>query len=430
MCFLRFLEEILRWPTGRRNLGRTIDLEPSFGNHPLDVRTQSPKFCDTSVQETDMATERQMGPGSPLIETLSSDFALHGPKSLENSVLGRFPPEIIIRIAEWLPTASAASFVFSCNAIKSILGTQYWEALNTYDGQLELPMFLTLLERDLPDYIFCYHCMVLHTGRLGRPAGVRESLPPQPRYKGGSCFVEDLIGGPFFYIYRGFRSGHFRMAMKQYRLGLDFKFYLGIFARETCHTSCFCQLQQQFRAKAKIRGGCFLLRLQQVVLLPLDRGLTRIQSAKIKVCPHFDRVGEDPNLSLPEDASCELAHQCNAKQCLRSSGLKQCDNCPLEYRIDLQECGELGTAVIITKWLDLGEGRTFLDPKWYSHFHDYRTDRTKFIDAPWIDREGLLDKLVSFEPGTIVASFEQDGDEAFGLPLPEQRVHQLAQLLN
>jgi hypothetical protein len=80
--------------------------------------------------------------------------------------------------------------------------------------------------------------------------------------------------------------------------------------------------------------------------------------------------------------------------------------------------------------LDLGEGRTFLNPKWYSHFYNERTDRTKFVDAPWIDREGLLDNLVPFEPGTIVASFEQDGDEPFGLPLPEQRIQELAQFLN
>jgi hypothetical protein len=347
MCFLQFLQEALRWATARRNLGRVMDLEPSSGNHPLHVTTQSPKFPDTPVQELDVAAERQMAPRSPLIQTLSSDVALHRPKSLETSILGRFPPEIIIRIAEWLPTASASSFVFSCNAIKGILGTRYWEALNIHDRQFELPIFLTLLERDLPDYIFCYHCMVLHTGRLGHPASKRKSLPLQSRGNAGSCLVEDMIGGPFFYFYRGFRSGHFRMTMKQYRLGLDCKLYLDLFASENGNWSCFYQLRQQFKAKAKIRGGCFLLRLQQVLLLPLE--LTRIQSAKIKICPHFDRVGEDPNLSLPEDVPCELVHQCNAKQCLRSSGLKQCDDCPTEYRIDLQECGELGTAVIITK---------------------------------------------------------------------------------
>jgi hypothetical protein len=224
MCFLKLFQEILRCTPQQRDLPKATDLEPSL---PLNVEI-------TDERQFDLRAERQVALGPPLIEILSSATALHQSKALENSFLGEFPQEIIIRIAECLLIASAASFNFCSNAIKNILGARYWEALEAEVPQLELPMFWTLLERDLPDYIFCYHCMILHTGKLEKPARVRKSIPDNPLFRRTSCYVQDFVGGPFIYLYIGFRSSYFRMAMKQYRLGLDSRFYLDLLARDTC----------------------------------------------------------------------------------------------------------------------------------------------------------------------------------------------------
>ena len=78
------------------------------------------------------------------------------------------------------------------------------------------------------------------------------------------------------------------------------------------------------------------------------RSLTRIQSAKIKIRPHFENgVGKVSKLSLPGDVLCGLVPRCNAKQCRRCSGLKQCNNYPKEYRIYLQEVVSLELRLLL-----------------------------------------------------------------------------------
>jgi hypothetical protein len=363
------------------------------------------------------------------IEIPSYKMALSRPKALEKSLLGKIPPEIIIHIAEYLSTTSAALFTFCCNAIKNILGTRYWRALKTEQPELDLPIFLTLLERDLPDSTFCYPCMVLHTWKLGRERARVDRLlkerPPQLYEKlRAPCFTKDVLYGSDTYIFDGFRYAYFQMAMKQYRLGRNFQIYLDQLALNLNYESQYDKMKQQCRTKVKICDGRLLVRVQEFVLIP-PRSLESIKTAWLHICGHFGMVGEDPKVSLPEDI--------RAKGCLRSSGLRQCSDCPTEYRIDLQECWELGVVVnelvIVTKWLDLGEGRTFLDPAWWSRFRGHnRIDQSEFNDMEWIDRGGLLAMPAPYDLGDIFGSFEKDEKrEAFKLPISEQRVQELAQ---
>jgi hypothetical protein len=225
--------------------------------------------------------------------------------------------------------------------------------------ELDLPILLTLLKRDLPDSTFRYPCMVLHTWKLGRErAKVILLLKQRPtglcqKFR-EPCFTKDVFYAEDTYIFDGFRYAYFQMAMKQYRLGRNFQVYLDQLALNlSFETYGFDVLKQQCRMKVKICDGRLLVQVQEFVLIP-RRGLKSIKAAWLHICSHFDRVGTDPKVSIPEDVP--------AQNSLRSPGLMQCGDCPTEYRIDLQECGELGDVVIVTKWLDLGEGRTFLDP--------------------------------------------------------------------
>jgi hypothetical protein len=353
-------------------------------------------------------------------------MAQHRSKALEKSLLGKIPPEIIVHIADCLPTPSAALFTFCCNAIKNIIGTQYWRAMRAEQPELDLPIFLTLLERDLPDSTFCYPCMVLHTWKLGRERARVDRLLEQRPYGlyhkfREPCFTEEVFYAEDTYIFDGFRYAYFQMAMKQYRLGRNFQVYLDQLALNlSFKTYGFDDLKQQCRTKVKICGGRLLVRVQEFILRP-RQGLKNIKAAWLHICSHFDRVGKDPKVSLPEGVP--------AKDSLRSSGLKQCCDCPTEYRIDLQDCGELGDVVIVTKWLDLGEGRTFLDPAWWSRFRGHhRIDQSEFNDMEWIDRRGLLAMPAPYGLGDIFGSFEKDEKgEGFKLPLSKQRVHELAQ---
>lgn len=70
---------------------------------------------------------------------------------------------------------------------------------------------------------------------------------------------------------------------------------------------------------------------------------------------------------MPETAGCTMNHQHGLQRCVRKSGIVTCIACPTEYELSVEECGEFGVAAIITKWMDLGEGQTILDPRWLSH---------------------------------------------------------------
>jgi hypothetical protein len=165
-------------------------------------------------------------------------------------------------------------------------------------------MFLTLLERDLPNSTFCFHCMVLHTWKLGRKRASADRLlkqRPTQFYEKSRApyFTKDLLYGSDTYIFDGFRYAYFQIAMKQCHLGRNFQIYLDQFALNLSYESQYYKLKQQCRTKVKICGH-LLVRVQEFVLIP-RRSLESIKTAWLHICGHFGIVGEDPKVSLPED---------------------------------------------------------------------------------------------------------------------------------
>jgi hypothetical protein len=97
---------------------------------------------------------------------------------LEQSILGKLPFEIVRYIRRFLCLDSAVCFALTCRSIYTILGTWHWARLKPPFPSAEYRFLLTLLSKDLPDYIFCRWCRILHTvsthrvltpyGRVGR----------------------------------------------------------------------------------------------------------------------------------------------------------------------------------------------------------------------------------------------------------------------
>ncbi|KAK0110457.1 hypothetical protein ONS96_002068 [Cadophora gregata f. sp. sojae] len=78
-----------------------------------------------------------------------------------------------------------------------------------------------------------------------------------------------------------------------------------------------------------------------------------------------------------------------------SPELLQCGHCATEFRIDFKDLGESGTGVFYTKWQDIGEGMSYLDPKWQHHIDHIERDD----DLMWEEE--------IFEPGSLCAAFEE-----------------------
>lgn len=82
--------------------------------------------------------------------------------SLEHTPFRKLPLELVICISEFLPPPDAASFTLTCRQIRFILGNQYLDRLWAEGHEHNRVAFLTLFERDLPFYVLCHYCHLLH----------------------------------------------------------------------------------------------------------------------------------------------------------------------------------------------------------------------------------------------------------------------------
>jgi hypothetical protein len=193
------------------------------------------------------------------------------------------------------------------------------------------------------------------------------------------------------------------MTMKRYRLRLDYSYYLNLLAYKKIARRGVERFPYQCIAQPRIIAESLFLRVQEAILILSGRALESIAYYYDHICPYIDYA----KVQLPENIQCKIVYRHDLKQCIRHSGLRQCNYCLTEYQIDLQEYGRFGVVVLITKWLDLGEGRTFMDPKWWSHLSIGYTNHNIFASVDGVYKTTLRDRVpISFEAGSIYTLFE------------------------
>lgn len=316
-----------------------------------------------------------------MLDTLFQKFTLAGSVdrrtiSPEPSILTILPTEIILDIVQILPLASAASFAFCSVTAYRILGTRYWEALWTKGQEREKEAFLLLLEREMPNYVLCYQCNILHSGNEVYSATPYWSSGRRPhRYFAASCHTNDCSAGLSLLIHPYFHFSNFQMAMKRYRLGLNYKYHLSLLNYNYTYQERG-RFPHHDTFEAQIVAGSLYLRIQRVGLIPTSRSVPTSRyftGYNYNICRH---VHTGDVLWNPDAEPCTLAHRHDLKQCVKLSGLKECISCPTEYNMVIHERGNDDAVVIITKWFDLGEGRTPRDFKWWIRLNEsYRRQR-------------------------------------------------------
>lgn len=282
------------------------------------------------------------------------------------TILEMLPSELIIYMIQFLPLSSTTLFALSCRAASAILGTRYWTRLWAEDQRQQHIDFLLQLSKDLPpDYVPCHHCRVLHLCTIRYSDHLRTR--PLYQYDRTPCYVAEVRGKISKYLHRYFQFRTFQMAMKQYRLGFDHESWLEFLGCQPTAWRIMQKFPSQFKADARIVDGSLLFCSQRVILIPLGLTIRNLDRYCFNVCPHIKLMPHGAEANLPETAECTLIHQHGLERCVRKSGIVTCTACPTEYELRLDECGEYGVAAIITKWMDLGEGQTVLDPRWFSH---------------------------------------------------------------
>jgi len=72
------------------------------------------------------------------------------------------PTEILQHISDHLALDSAGSLTLCSRSLLRVLGDRSWYALRIQANEQEKRRFLLLLQRDIPNLLFCYHCWKLH----------------------------------------------------------------------------------------------------------------------------------------------------------------------------------------------------------------------------------------------------------------------------
>ena len=307
------------------------------------------------------------------------------PIALESSSLGSLPLELILHIAQFLPPESTLSFCLCCWPIYSTLKSQYVKIIKD-DQQLDRYKFLTLLERDLPDYILCYYCRRLHAIKKAHQYFYNN----RQYYNRGDllpCCQVDSNNMTSSNIHCAFSFTVFHMTMKLYRQGSDYSKLLKLLSHQSrAYVDSSYSTIEKRSASSKIADGSLFIREQRRFIMPPIQPITISENIILTICRHilFSSWGYYGHRDIMD-----IVRWRESRSYQNGNRLIKCKYCFTEFRTDFKELGKRGNALYVTKWQDLGHGLSPLDPKWQSHISEYR-----------------LCKRVRFKLGSICSAFE------------------------
>jgi hypothetical protein len=143
------------------------------------------------------------------------------------SLFVRLPPELVQLILDHLPNSSISALALCSRELLVTVGLRRIspEPVGALQGQWTA--LLLLLQRDLPDHIFCTYCRKLH------PTQHLTELKKSPWYEGPrggiwvpKCVKEDHYRRAFVYFYPRFSFDKVQMALQHARYRLDWRQYI------------------------------------------------------------------------------------------------------------------------------------------------------------------------------------------------------------
>ncbi|KAI9737218.1 MAG: hypothetical protein M1818_005750 [Claussenomyces sp. TS43310] len=293
------------------------------------------------------------------------------------------PLELLQLIAALLPVHSAVALALCTRRFYLALGKQYCAALGTWraaggmtykeitQGSLwieprrgPLYEFLALLERDMPNYILCNRCIKLHP-------------PASKQLSYSQTYYLDADARPCLWYsqwdaYKALPSSlqysMLHWTMERYRRGLDVRKQLLYFYEESYKHGTEYAVRYAVK-EARIRGGNFLVRAQDWLLIKeTDEPEAEMLAAlRLMLCYHY-YVWERPGGKFERLVRCRVAHRNESIDCKTCGGLRRCAHCHTEFQLDTVVLGRAARAIVVTRWLDLGEGLSDSDPKWTNRF--------------------------------------------------------------
>jgi hypothetical protein len=110
------------------------------------------------------------------------------------------------------------------------------------------------------------------------------------------------------------------------------------------------------------------LRIQNIISIKRS-DIELLDSSKISflgICGHLDMTRNLLPILVAETVKSYLSKPAENQRQIR---IRVCTSCHTDYKLEVKEYGTECLALLITKWLDLGSGHRFNDPKWKAHVH-------------------------------------------------------------
>ncbi|OJJ06237.1 hypothetical protein ASPVEDRAFT_315774 [Aspergillus versicolor CBS 583.65] len=285
------------------------------------------------------------------------------------------PPELLLCIKDCLEKPDIVCLSLCSHHLLDVIGKR---CLSLTDGDNQLkPAILMRVDRDLPHLFYCPYCTKLHRIKdiphpTLRSKKIRRPCPDMGLpFSRGLYIPENLwtfLGGRFSPMLYAFRHCHLAAVMKNhyhgYRhtpQGLTVKWLSYMAVENSVLDRAITTLLSVEGRVCSLEQNCstLVLQTQQWVLFHDTPGIQDIfkRLGWVFICRHKEmgslNVSEvcDVCSTIPSWHAYEPEYLC-------------CPRCRNESQIKIRDCGTDGTAVVITKWLDMGAGLDINDPKW------------------------------------------------------------------
>ena len=316
--------------------------------------------------------------------------------------IAKLPHTLWAEVAQYLDPADRASLAFSSKTLLSRIGYEPWWELNLPENEKYKIQFLVGLDKYMPEYLLCFACVQYHRRtKIGqerlKPAHVLNPLfdcpnsrnmlrrPPRHRISPGRNL-------PFAFVQLVMRANRFNISYGITPESLNRRWIRDGWTHST---------------RFLIDKGRLLMRVTSWAFSPPDLPPAYqrlLLFNRDDYWPYFSVCSHWQDGELMPMCKCALSHvpkpretsgpkavehkfkdktkgrvyepNAPASLCGNCRPMRRCPDCPTEYLIEIKLTEDRDAsdakglhfrhALVVTRWSDLGDGRSPLNPEWAS----------------------------------------------------------------
>ncbi|OCK85545.1 hypothetical protein K432DRAFT_269977, partial [Lepidopterella palustris CBS 459.81] len=259
------------------------------------------------------------------------------------SSLSRLSTELLLLITAFLDVSDAACLALTHRALAAKLRSRSWDSLRTTEAAgIQREIFLNRLAQDLPDFWCCQPCLRLHRKALVPPTVSLQRrrlqcLTEKHRILLGShtaCGHQEMSRYALIFP-------HVHLAMRRHRNGANYGISVESLAVTEVQTYSGDETERKMTTLLSVEPSIIFdemyLRVKHWALFPLFNPLEREKLTFTHLCHH--------------DFQCRPS-------------ILHCATCSADFEVEIKYFDNGSTALVITKWLNIGSGESPKHNRW------------------------------------------------------------------